>query len=77
MKIHDQASYRTAEDLIHFLYSSESDDGSVCVVHVEGNSSKPCTVVVDFHGVPAKGIIDSSADTSNGNLFYRPDMLLT
>ena len=41
---------RTVLDPMNFLYSSESDDGSICVVHMEDKGSKPCTVVVDLHG---------------------------
>ena len=61
----------TVADPMNFLYSSESDDGSVCAVHVEDKGSKPHTVVVDFHEVPARGIIDSGADIIiiNGDLF--------
>ena len=60
-------------DPMNFLYSSESDDGSVFVVRVEDKGSKPRTVVVDFHGIPARGIIDSGADITiiNGDLFQR------
>ena len=64
---------RTVSNPMNFLYSSESDDGSVCVVRVEDKGSKPRTVVVDLHGVPARGIIDSGADITiiNGDLFQR------
>ena len=64
---------RTVSDPMNFLYSSESDDGSVCVVRVEDKGSKPRTVVVNLHGVPARGIIDSGADITiiNGDLFQR------
>ena len=56
-----------------FLYSLDSDDGNVCTVRVEDKGSKPCIAMVDVHGVPAKGIIDSGADITiiNGDLFQR------
>lgn len=58
---------------MNFLYSSESDDGSVYVVQVEDKGSKPRTIIVDLHGVPARGIVDSGADVTiiNGDLFQR------
>ena len=52
---------RSVLDLTDFLYSSDSDDGNVCIVRVEDKGSKPRIVTVDVHGVPARGIIDSGA----------------
>ena len=64
---------RSIPDPTDFLYSSDSDDGNVCIVRVEDKGSKPRVVMVDVHGVPARGIIDSGADISiiNGDLFQR------
>ena len=64
---------RLVLDPMGFLYSSDSDDGNVCMVRVEDKSSKPHIVMVDAHGVPARGIIDSGADTTiiNADLFQR------
>lgn len=56
-----------------FLYSSDSDDGNVCTVRVEDKGRKLRIVMVDVHGVPARGIIGSGADITiiNGDLFQR------
>ena len=56
-----------------FLYSLESDNGSVCVVHVEDRGKKPHAVVVDFHGVSAQGIINNGTDITiiDNDLFQR------
>ena len=64
---------RSVLDPTDFLYSLDSDDGNVCVVRVEDKDSKLCIVMVDVHGVPARGIIDSGADITiiNGDLFQR------
>ena len=64
---------RSVLDPMDFLYTSDSDDGNVCMVRVEDKGSKPRIVMVDVHGVPAKGIIDSGADITiiNGDLFQR------
>ena len=58
-------------DLMNFLYSSDSNDGNVCIVRVEDKGSKPLIVMVDVHGVPARGITDTGADITifNGDLF--------
>ena len=55
------------------FYSWDSDDGNVCIVRVEDKGIKPCVVMVDVYGVPARGIIDSGADIIiiNGDLFQR------
>ena len=47
---------------LSFLYSSDSEDGGVCLVRVQDKGSKPRTVTVDLQGVPVKGVIDSGAD---------------
>ena len=64
---------RSVLDPMDFLYTSDSDDGNVCMVRVEDKGSKPRIVMVDVHGVPAKGIIDSGVDITiiNGDLFQR------
>ena len=51
------------------LYSSDSDDGNVCMVRVENKGSKR-RIVMNVHGVPARGIIDSGAEITiiNGDL---------
>ena len=58
---------------MNFLYSLESDNGSVCIVCVEDRGKKPHAVVVDFHGVSAGGIIDNGTDITiiNIDLFQR------
>ena len=47
---------RTVADPMNLFYSSDSDDDSVCVMHIEDG--------VNIHGVSARGIIDSGADNS-------------
>ena len=60
-------------DLMDFLYSSDSNDGNVCIVRVEDKGSKPLIVMVDVHVVPARGITDSGADITiiNGDFFQK------
>lgn len=64
---------RTVVDPMKFLYSSDSDDGSVHVVCIEDKGSKPRRVLVNIQGIPASGIIDSGADITiiNGDLFQK------
>ena len=64
---------RLALEPMDFLYLLDSDDGNVCIVRVEDKDSKPSIVMVEIHGVPARGIIDSGTDITiiNGDLFQR------
>ena len=64
---------RSVLDPMDFLYSSDLDHGNACIVRVEDKGSKPRIFMMDVHGVPTRGIIDSGADITviYGDLFQR------
>ena len=57
------------------LHSSDSQDNSKCVqqVRISDKGSRQQYVLVQLHGVPARGVIDSGADITiiGGELFKR------
>ena len=48
--------------LADLLHSSDSEDGLVNSVRIEDKGSRPHKVIVNLHGLPVQGVIDSGAD---------------
>ena len=55
------------------LYSSDSEDGIVNSIRIEDKGSRPRKVIVNLHGLPVQGVIDSGADITimNGDTFKK------
>ena len=59
--------------LADLLHSSDSEDGLVNSVRIEDKGSQPCKVIVNLHGLPVQGVIDSGANITimNGDTFKK------
>ena len=62
-----------ATSLADLLHSSDSEDGLVNSVCIEDKGSRPRKVIVNLHGLPVQGVIDSGADITimNGDTFKK------
>ena len=49
------------DDPLNYLRSDSEEEG-VRLVRVEDRKSRPRTVIIDMHRVPARGMMDSEAD---------------
>ena len=59
--------------LANLLHSSDSEDGLVNSIRIEDKGSRPRKVIVNLHGLPVQGVIDSGVDITimNGDTFKK------
>ena len=59
--------------LADLLHSSDSEDGLVNSIRIEDKGSRSRKVIVNLHGLPVQGVIDSGADITimNGDTFKK------
>ena len=66
-------AHETPEDALDYLFSSDSEEGDVCLVRVHDKGSRQRCADVEVQGVAACGVVDTGADITimGGELFKR------
>jgi len=65
-------THKTSENALDYLFSSDSEEGDVCLIRVHNKDSKQHCAVVEVQGVEDCGVTDMGADiTIMGESFLR------
>ena len=65
-------THKTSEHALDYLFSSDSEEGDVCLVRVHDKGSRQCCADVKVQGVAACGVVDTGADiTITGGVLFK------
>ena len=65
-------THKTSEHALDYLFSSDSEKGDVCLLHVHDKGSRQRCADVEVQGVAACGVVDTGADiTITGGVLFK------